>query len=56
ELANSVAINQRTKHIDVRYHAIRDFILDNKLILVDTDTTENLADLFTKSLKFKQIS
>ena len=38
ERASTVAINQRTKHIDVRYHALRDFVLEKCIVLIDTDT------------------
>ena len=50
ELASTVTINQRSKHIDVHYHALRDFVLDKRIVLVATDMKDKLADLFTKSL------
>ena len=40
----------KTKHVDVRYHFIRE-VLDNKQIqLVKVHTSENPADLLTKGL------
>ena len=47
-LASSGAVNNRTKHIDVRYHAIRDAKAHMKIDIVDTPTEDQLADFFTK--------
>lgn len=49
-LATNNNVSQRTKHIDVRYHAIRDWVHNKELALVDTDTKHNLADFFTKPM------
>ena len=40
----------RTKHIDVRYHFIRDFIKRDVLSVDYCPTGEMIADLFTKAL------
>ncbi|GKC47636.1 retrovirus-related pol polyprotein from transposon TNT 1-94 [Tanacetum coccineum] len=47
---NNTILHSRTKHIDIRYHFIRDHILkrDIKLHFVPTDL--QLADIFTKPL------
>jgi muconolactone delta-isomerase len=50
QLASTIAINQRSKHIDVRYHAIREGVAHKQIALIDTDTQDQLADLFTKPL------
>jgi len=42
--------NDRSKHIDVRYHWIRDLIEKQKLILTYCPTEDMTADIFTKSL------
>jgi hypothetical protein len=43
-------INSRTKHIDIKYHAIREQI-NNKVINVQyVKSGENIADIFTKAL------
>lgn len=47
---------KRTKHIDVKHHFIRECIGENKIQLFYISTTEQIADIFTKSLsasKFK---
>ncbi|GKA03505.1 retrovirus-related pol polyprotein from transposon TNT 1-94 [Tanacetum coccineum] len=49
-ISNNLVLHYRTKHIDIRYHFIRDHILksDIKLYFVPTDL--QLADIFTKLL------
>ena len=44
------ATGQRTKHVDIRYHYVREFVDEgvNKIVFVRSE--ENEADLFTKSL------
>ena len=49
-LAKNPKNHSRTKHIDTRYHFIRDHILQNDITVMYVPTEENKADLFTKSL------
>ena len=42
--------HQRTKHISVRYHFIRDLITDKTSQLLAIRSTDNIADIFTKPL------
>ena len=49
--------HERTKHIDVKYHFIRDTIAEKKVLIQKINTKDNPADMFTKALpvyKFKQ--
>ena len=51
--------HSRTKHIDVRYHFIREAVEDEKLLVQYIPTDENPADIFTKPLakvKFRRFS
>ena len=41
---------QRPKHIDVKYHFIRDMLEDKHMKLVKVHTDENVAELLTKAL------
>ena len=46
----------RTKHIDVRYHKIRELVASGELLLEKVHTSENAADMLTKTVpavKFK---
>jgi hypothetical protein len=56
-LAKDHRYHKRTKHIDVRYHKIRQWVLDEKVIeLVKISTKKNLTDMMTKVIpveKFK---
>jgi hypothetical protein len=42
--------NRRTRHINVRYHFIRDFIESGTITPHYTPTSDMLADGFTKAL------
>lgn len=47
-LANNPVNHQRSKHIDVRYHFIRDEIQRGNICLFYVQSNENVADIFTK--------
>ena len=42
--------NPRSKHIDIRYHYIREVVANGKVALFFIEGSENPADLFTKNL------
>ena len=42
--------NKRTKHIDIRYHFIREFIKNGTIELFYIESAKNIADVFTKAL------
>lgn len=55
--ANNPVQEKRMKHIDVKYHYIRQCIEDGEVEVQHVDTSENTADIFTKPLgyvKFNQ--
>lgn len=47
-LANNLAYNVRSKHIDVQFHFVCIMVEDGKVILNKVDTQENVADALTK--------
>ena len=49
-MAENVAVSQRTKHIDVRYRFVQEFVMDGFLKIIFVRTAENDADIFTKNL------
>ncbi|KAG8502779.1 hypothetical protein CXB51_000565 [Gossypium anomalum] len=55
-LTKDQMFHERTKHIDVRYHFVRDIIARGDIVVSKISTHENPADMMTKSLpitKFK---
>ena len=49
-LAYNPVHHDRTKHIDIRHHRIREFILDGTVEIIHIKGSENPADIFTKSV------
>lgn len=47
--------HSRTKHIDVRYHWIREVMNKQLLRLVKIHTEENPADMLTKAVTWEKI-
>jgi hypothetical protein len=43
-------LHSKTKHIEVRYHFLRDNIAKGKITLIYVPTHDQLADIFTKPL------
>ncbi|KAK2578267.1 hypothetical protein KPH14_012291 [Odynerus spinipes] len=50
KLAGNPEFHKRTKHIDVRYHYVREVCEQGGIVLKYIDTTHQLADVFTKPL------
>ncbi|GKC46210.1 hypothetical protein Tco_1063932 [Tanacetum coccineum] len=49
-ISNNPILHSRTKHIDIRYHFIKDHILKEDIELHFILTKYQLADIFTKPL------
>lgn len=49
-IAKNIRTSGKTKHIDIKFHFIRDMIKLNKIKLLYCPSSDNLADVFTKSL------
>ncbi|GJU31286.1 retrovirus-related pol polyprotein from transposon TNT 1-94 [Tanacetum coccineum] len=49
-ISNNPVLHSRTKHIDIRYHFIRDHVLKGEIELHFIPTQYQLADIFTKPL------
>src|ERR1044072_1641638 len=55
-LAHNQVYHARTKHIDVRFHKIRELVQAKSIVLLNVHTSENAADMLTKPVnsdKFK---
>ena len=58
-LSKTLAHHNRTKHIDTRYHFIRDCVEDRRVTTEHVKTEDQLVDILTKSLgrvKFAELS
>lgn len=49
-MARNPAFHSRTKHIDIRFHFIRDLVANGEISLKYCSTHEQVADILTKSL------
>ncbi|KAG8482181.1 hypothetical protein CXB51_026801 [Gossypium anomalum] len=54
-LTKDQMFHERTKHIDVRYHFVRDIIARGDIVVSKISTHENPADMMTKSLPITKI-
>ena len=57
-LINNCQLSRRAKHIDIRFHFIRDLVTRKQIEPVYCPSKENLADIFTKSIpkpQFEQL-
>lgn len=49
-IAKNPSHHGRTKHVDVRFHFIRNLVNEGVILLIHCRTDEKLADMFTKPL------
>jgi len=49
-LAKNPEFHKRTKHIDIRYHFVREKVEDGQVVLQYVSTTDMLADIMTKAI------
>uniref|UniRef100_H3H9Q4 Integrase catalytic domain-containing protein n=1 Tax=Phytophthora ramorum TaxID=164328 RepID=H3H9Q4_PHYRM len=49
-LAKNPQFHKRTKHIDIRYHFVREKVEDGQVVLQYVSTTDMLADMMTKAI------
>jgi hypothetical protein len=54
ELARNYSTSGRTKHIDVRFHYIREMIEQGMLEIVFVPTNRNIADILTKNVSLEK--
>ena len=48
--AKDLKYHGKTKHIHIRYHLVRDTIMQNEVVLKHIPTNETVADPFTKPI------
>ncbi|MCO5594202.1 hypothetical protein L7F22_048227 [Adiantum nelumboides] len=56
QLARNSVYHSKTKHVDVKYHFIREMVEDKQVQLVKVHTTDNPTDLLTERLPGESFS
>ena len=49
-LSENVTTRNRTKHVDIGYRFVNEFVLDNFITIKFVRTLDNKADIFTKNV------
>ena len=49
-ISNNLVQYSRTKHIDIRYHFIREHVMNGTVVLLFVPSANQIADIFTKPL------
>lgn len=49
-MSENVSATNGTRHVDARYHFVREFIEEGLIKIVFVKTHENKADMFTKNV------
>ena len=49
-LSKNLVFHKRSKHIDTRYHFIRELIINDKIVLEHCKSEDQYDDIFTKPL------
>ena len=55
-LAENQSSSDRTKHVDIRYHFIRQYIKDGTIMIEFVRSSENDSDIFTKNVTSETFS
>ena len=55
-LAENQNSSDRTKHVDIRYHFIRQYIKDGTIMVEFVRSSENDSDIFTKNVTSETFS
>ena len=49
-MSENVTTSQRTKHVDIRYNYVHEFIQDGFIKIIFVKSEDNKADIFTKNV------
>ena len=49
-MTENASATARTKHVDIRYHYVREFIMDGFIKIIFVKSDQNKSDIFTKNV------
>ncbi len=49
-MGENINTSQKTKHVDIRYKFVNEFVMDKFIKIIFVKTAENKADIFTKNV------
>ena len=56
KLVENPVFHKKSKHVDIKYHFVRELVENRTLRVEYVSTVENVADIFTKPLSFKEFT
>ena len=56
KLVDNPVFHKRSKHVDIKYHFIRELVENRTLQIQYVSTKDNIADIFTKPLSFSSFT
>ena len=56
KLSDNPEFYKKTKHIDIKYHFIRELVEENKIRLLYINTKEQLVDPLTKAISGRALA
>ena len=56
KLSDNPEFHKKTKHINIKYHFIREFVKENKIRLLYINTKEQLVDPLTKVISGRTLT
>ncbi|KAG5719504.1 hypothetical protein E4T56_gene11305 [Termitomyces sp. T112] len=55
-LSEDPMLHQRVKHVDIKYHILRERVASKEIVIQYVNTKDNVADIFTKALAAPQFT
>ena len=49
-MSKNIVLHSKTKHISIKYHMLREKVIEKEIILEYVGTKEKIEDIFTKPL------
>ena len=56
KLVENPVFHKKSKHVDIKYHFVRELVENRTLAIQYVSTVDNIADIFTKPLSFREFT